>query len=155
MLPRLLHERLPELGIDLSVIYPSFGLLFSHFDDELDRRGACRALNRFNADVFAEFSDRLLPVAEIPMHTPADLADFLRYANGPADSEWGRRRAEDGHPEPYRLKYVELGNEEAVDEAYWRKFKPLAEAAIGDAAIFNNPRNASRDELLALFEAAF
>ena len=34
----------------------------------------------------------------------------------------------DGHPEPYRLKYLELGNEEAVDEAYWRRFKPLAEA---------------------------
>ncbi len=51
MLPRLLHERLPELGIDVSVIYPSFGLLFGHFDDERDRRGACRALNRFNAGV--------------------------------------------------------------------------------------------------------
>ena len=71
MLPRLLYERLPELGIDVSVIYPSFGLLFGHFDDERDRRGACRALNRFNAGVFAEFADRLLPVAEIPMHTPA------------------------------------------------------------------------------------
>ena len=71
MLPRLLYERLDELGIDVSVIYPSFGLLFGHFDDERDRRGACRALNRFNAGVFAEFADRLLPVAEIPMHTPA------------------------------------------------------------------------------------
>ena len=80
MLPRLLHERLPELGIDLSVIYPSFGLLFGHFDDERDRRGACRALNRFNAGVFAEFSDRLLPVAEIPMHTPAEAVDELEHA---------------------------------------------------------------------------
>src|SRR6476659_8195076 len=80
MLPRLLHERLPELGIDVSVIYPSFGLLFGHFDDERDRRGACRALNRFNADVFAEFADRLLPVAEIPMHTPAEAVDELEHA---------------------------------------------------------------------------
>lgn len=71
-----------------------------------------------------------LPIVDLNMdETPADLADFLEYANGPADSAWGRRRAEDGHPEPYRLKYIELGNEEAVDEAYWRKFKPLAEAA--------------------------
>jgi hypothetical protein len=80
VLPRLLHERLPELGIDVSVIYPSFGLLFGHFDDERDRRGACRALNRFNAGVFAEFSDRLLPVAEIPMHTPAEAVDELEHA---------------------------------------------------------------------------
>lgn len=80
MLPRLLHERLPALGIDVSVIYPSFGLLFGHFDDERDRRGACRALNRFNADVFAEFADRLLPVAEIPMHTPDEAIDELEHA---------------------------------------------------------------------------
>ena len=60
--------------------------------------------------------------------SPGDMADFVEYVNGPADSEWGRRRAADGHPEPYRLKYLELGNEERVDEDYWRKFKPLAEA---------------------------
>ncbi|MDQ3440511.1 MAG: hypothetical protein M3478_09200, partial [Planctomycetota bacterium] len=60
--------------------------------------------------------------------TPADMVDFVEYANGPADSEWGRRRAADGHPEPYNLKYIQLGNEEAVDETYWQKFKPLAEA---------------------------
>lgn len=60
--------------------------------------------------------------------TPQDIADFIEYVNGPADSPWGRRRAEDGHPQPYKLKYVELGNEEAVDETYWQKFKLLAEA---------------------------
>jgi alpha-L-arabinofuranosidase len=60
--------------------------------------------------------------------TPADMADFMEYVNGPPKSDWGRRRAADGHPAPYRLKYIELGNEEAVDENYWRKFKALAEA---------------------------
>ena len=60
--------------------------------------------------------------------TPSDMADFMEYVNGPAKSEWGRRRAADGHPAPYGLKYIELGNEEAVNEDYWKKFKPLAEA---------------------------
>jgi alpha-L-arabinofuranosidase len=60
--------------------------------------------------------------------TPADLADLVRYANGPADSGWGRKRAEGGHPEPYGLKYLEIGNEEAVDEHYWERFRPIAEA---------------------------
>jgi alpha-L-arabinofuranosidase len=70
-----------------------------------------------------------LPVVDLNMdETPQDMADFVAYVNGPSSSEWGRRRAQDGHPEPYRLKYLELGNEEAVDEAYWRRFKPLAEA---------------------------
>lgn len=60
--------------------------------------------------------------------TPQDIADFIEYVNGPADSPWGRKRVEDGHPAPFGLKYIELGNEEAVDEKYWKKFKPLAEA---------------------------
>jgi len=49
-------------------------------------------------------------------------------ANGPAESEWGARRPADGHPQPYRLRHLELGNEEAVDEAYRRKFEAIAEA---------------------------
>jgi alpha-L-arabinofuranosidase len=61
--------------------------------------------------------------------TPRDLADFVEYVNGPADSTWGRKRAAAGHPRPYRLRYLELGNEEAIDEAYWKRFQPLAEAA--------------------------
>jgi hypothetical protein len=60
--------------------------------------------------------------------TPQDMADFIEYVNGPAGSEWGRRRAADGHPAPYSLKHLQLGNEERVNEDYWRKFKPLAEA---------------------------
>ncbi len=60
--------------------------------------------------------------------TPEDMADFVEYVNGSATSAWGGKRAEAGHPEPYRLKYVELGNEEKVDEEYFTKFRPLAEA---------------------------
>jgi hypothetical protein len=60
--------------------------------------------------------------------TPQDMADFIEYAKGPADSPWGRRRAADGHPAPYCLKYMELGNEERVDEKYADKFAALAKA---------------------------
>ena len=60
--------------------------------------------------------------------TPEDLADFIEYANGPADSPWGRKRAEAGHPAPYRLRHLELGNEEKVDAAYVAKFEKLARA---------------------------
>lgn len=60
--------------------------------------------------------------------TPQDMADFIEYANGPAGSEWGRKRAADGHPAPYGLQQLELGNEERVNEEYWQKFKPMAEA---------------------------
>lgn len=60
--------------------------------------------------------------------TPGDMADFIEYANGPADSPWGARRAADGHPAPYRLTHIELGNEERVDATYAGKFESLARA---------------------------
>lgn len=40
-----------------------------------------------------------------------EACDWVEYCNGPADSRWGRLRAEHGHPEPYRVKYWEIGNE--------------------------------------------
>jgi alpha-L-arabinofuranosidase len=60
--------------------------------------------------------------------TPQDLADFIAYAKDPADTDWGRKRAADGHPDPYRLRYVELGNEERVDDKYADTFEKLAAA---------------------------
>ncbi|HEY3963941.1 MAG TPA: family 16 glycoside hydrolase [Planctomycetaceae bacterium] len=60
--------------------------------------------------------------------TPQDMADFIEYVNGPADSAWGSRRVADGHPLPYGLKHVELGNEERIDQAYFDKFRGLAQA---------------------------
>ena len=78
----LLHERLPELGIDFSVVYPSIGLIYLHLEDERERRAACRALNRYNADAFADLGDRLTPVAAIPMVTPEEAVDELEHAVG-------------------------------------------------------------------------
>jgi alpha-L-arabinofuranosidase len=37
--------------------------------------------------------------------------DIVEYANGTADSKWGKMRAQAGHPAPFGLKYVEIGNE--------------------------------------------
>jgi hypothetical protein len=60
--------------------------------------------------------------------TPEDMADFVEYVNGDPQAEWGKKRSEDGHPEPYSLKYIEIGNEEAINEYYFQRFKLLAEA---------------------------
>jgi predicted TIM-barrel fold metal-dependent hydrolase len=80
LFPGLLHERLDELGLDFSVVYPSLGLVFLHTPDDTYRRGTCRALNRCNAETFAPYADRLAPVAAIPMHTPEEAVDELEYA---------------------------------------------------------------------------
>jgi hypothetical protein len=60
--------------------------------------------------------------------TPEDMADFIEYAKGPRDSRWGRQRIYDIHAQPYRLPYIELGNEERVDEKYAARFAEHARA---------------------------
>src|SRR5271169_526791 len=80
LFPQLLYERLDELGIDFGVVYPSLGLVFLHTPDDAYRRGACRALNRCNAETFAPLADRLTPVAAIPMHTPEEAVAEMEYA---------------------------------------------------------------------------
>jgi len=82
MLPRLLAERLEEMGIDFSVVYPSLGLTFPHIDDDDLRRAACRALNRYHADAFAPYAARVTPAAVIPMHTPEEAVAELEHAVG-------------------------------------------------------------------------
>lgn len=53
--------------------------------------------------------------------------DGIEYITGGADTEWGRRRAEDGHPEPFDLKYVEIGNENRGPE-YEKRYPVFYEA---------------------------
>ncbi len=40
-----------------------------------------------------------------------DMLDAIEYANGPVTSKWGALRAENGHPAPFNMKYIEIGNE--------------------------------------------
>lgn len=82
MLPRLLYQRLDEMGIDFAVLYPTAGLRTPFITDAELRRITCRAFNRFSAEQFREFSDRLTPAAVIPMHTPEEAIDELEYAVG-------------------------------------------------------------------------
>ncbi len=71
----------------------------------------------------------ILGIPDLNMgETPQDMSDFIEYVNGSPDSKWGRKRVADGHPAPYHLRYVELGNESTVNDAYFNKFKLLAEA---------------------------
>jgi predicted TIM-barrel fold metal-dependent hydrolase len=82
MFPQLFHSRMEELGLDLSVVYPTYGLLFLMISDDELRQAACRALNRLKAEMFAGLTDRLIPVATIPMYTPAEACAELEYAVG-------------------------------------------------------------------------
>jgi alpha-N-arabinofuranosidase len=54
----------------------------------------------------------------------------IEYISGPADSEWGKQRAADGFPEPFKLHYVEIGNEDWFDGSgsYDGRFTQMAQA---------------------------
>ena len=80
MLPRLMYERLGDLGIDFSVVYPTAGLSFHRMQDTRLRRAICRAYNVFTADQFSGLSDRVIPAAIIPMYTPDEALEELEYA---------------------------------------------------------------------------
>jgi predicted TIM-barrel fold metal-dependent hydrolase len=81
-LPRLLYERLPDLGIDFAVLYPSRGLTTLSIRDADLRQVACRALNAFHAEIYFPYAERMTPVAQIPMHTPAEALAELDHAVG-------------------------------------------------------------------------
>jgi alpha-L-arabinofuranosidase len=53
-----------------------------------------------------------------------DALDAIEYANGPTNSVWGAMRAAAGHPEPFHLKYMEIGNENGgpVYKQHWPLF---------------------------------
>ena len=56
-----------------------------------------------------------------------DALDLIEFANGSPESEWGRVRTEMGHPEPFNLKYIAIGNEQWGEE-YVVRLKPFVEA---------------------------
>lgn len=49
-----------------------------------------------------------------------EALDAVEYAIGDASTPMGRKRAEAGHPEPFKLSYIEIGNENSGEEYYWR-----------------------------------
>lgn len=68
-----------------------------------------------------------IPLEDMPAYIQ-DILDLVEYANGPADSQWGKMRAEAGHPEPFNLKYLGIGNEDLISEAFKERFKMIRDA---------------------------
>jgi predicted TIM-barrel fold metal-dependent hydrolase len=79
MLPKLMYERLDDLGIDFSVVYPTAGLSFHRMQDTRLRRAICRSYNVFTAEQFRGLSDRIIPAAIIPMYTPEEAIEELEF----------------------------------------------------------------------------
>ena len=80
MMPRLLYDRLDELGIDFGIVYPTGGLSIPRIADDETRRAVIRGFNIVTAEYFAKLSDRLTPAAVIPMFTPDEAIAELEFA---------------------------------------------------------------------------
>lgn len=57
-----------------------------------------------------------------------EVLDLIEWANGDAKSTWGKKRAEAGHPKPFNLKYVGIGNEDLISDVFEERFEMLFKA---------------------------
>jgi alpha-L-arabinofuranosidase len=57
-----------------------------------------------------------------------EVLDLIEYANGPVTSAWGAKRAEAGHPKPFNLEYIGIGNEDKQTPEFRERFKLIYDA---------------------------
>ncbi|GHH19205.1 alpha-N-arabinofuranosidase [Streptomyces lanatus] len=70
-----------------------------------------------------------------------DTLDLIEFANGPATSKWGKVRAQMGHPRPFHLTHLEVGNEENLPDEFFarfQRFRTAIEAKYPDIAVISN-----------------
>lgn len=58
-----------------------------------------------------------------------DILDLIEYANGDSqNTKWGKIRAESGHPKPFNLKYIGIGNEDIITDVFKERFAMIYHA---------------------------
>ena len=69
-----------------------------------------------------------IPMDDMPAYVQ-EILDLIDWANGdPATSQWAKMRADAGHPAPFNLKYIGLGNEDIISTIFEERFEMLARA---------------------------
>ena len=108
--------------------YQSYGLGFFEFFQLCEDIGA-EPLPVLSVGLACQYQNDLDAHAPIDSLQPYidDCLDLIEFANGPATSTWGKVRADMGHPEPFHLKFIAIGNEQ-WDEPYFQRLRPFVEA---------------------------
>ncbi len=65
-----------------------------------------------------------VPMCEMDQYIQ-DILDLIEWANGDVKTKWGKLRAEAGHPKPFNLKYVGIGNEDLISEVFEERFTAI------------------------------
>jgi alpha-L-arabinofuranosidase len=81
-----------------------------------------------------------------------DTLDLIEFANGPASSEWGGLRARMGHPRPFGLTHVAVGNEENLPDAYFANFLQFRDAIAARYPDITVVGNSGPDDQGATFD---
>ena len=94
--------------------YQSYGLGFYEYFLLAEEIGA-EPLPVLSVGLACQFQNKDM-AAHVPVDSLQpyidDALDLIEFANGPADSRWGKLRADMGHPEPFGLKFIAIGNEQ-------------------------------------------
>ncbi|HLP07989.1 MAG TPA: alpha-L-arabinofuranosidase C-terminal domain-containing protein [Opitutaceae bacterium] len=80
-----------------------------------------------NSNFSPGHGQQCLPLEDLSAYIQ-DLCDLIEWANGPATSRWGAVRAAAGHPEPFGLRYLGVGNEDAITPGFEERFRLIQQA---------------------------
>ena len=136
-LPALLYERLDEMGIDHTILYPSMALGYFEITDVEVAAAACTAVNHMHARQFAPYADRCTVGALVPMNTPEQAVAVLRDAveqhgfRTAVIAGYARRPVADGG---YRLDMFGVDSEHDYDP-FWAACVELGVAPVVHSAL--------------------
>ncbi|WP_428741934.1 alpha-L-arabinofuranosidase C-terminal domain-containing protein [Tenacibaculum sp.] len=106
--------------------YQSFGLGFFEYFQLSEDLGA-EPLPILSCGMACQFnSGELAPMEELDPYVQ-DALDLIEFANGSTDTPWGKVRNDMGHPKPFNLKYIGVGNEQWGAD-YIERYKVFAKA---------------------------
>jgi alpha-N-arabinofuranosidase len=104
--------------------YQSFGLGYYEYFQLAEDIGA-EPLPIMNCGMACQFNTAELAPLEDLEHFIRDAVDLIEFANAPANTKWGRVRAAMGHPKPFNLKMLGVGNEQWGPQ-YVERYKAFA-----------------------------
>ncbi|MGA5288975.1 alpha-L-arabinofuranosidase C-terminal domain-containing protein [Streptomyces pseudogriseolus] len=84
-----------------------------------------------------------------------DTLDLIEFANGPTTSTWGGLRAEMGHPRPFHLTHIAVGNEENLPREFFARFQRFRAAVEAEHPDITVISNSGPDDAGTVFDTAW
>jgi predicted TIM-barrel fold metal-dependent hydrolase len=158
MMPKMLYQRLDEIGLDFAIVYPTAGLRLPRIKDNETRRAVIRAYNIVSAEYFRGLEDRLTPAAIIPMHHPEEAIAELEFVTKQLGSKVGMfgsgmsrkipaAAANDPESEKFAVSYDVLAIDSDYDyDPVWAKcvelgIAPTFHSSASGQGLRNSPSN--------------